>query len=64
MQERLDRATKSEDRDAIYADYAVALTADGDPRGQDLVDKIENTELRKSVKAYTDFQLTRLGNSK
>lgn len=57
MQERLDHAGKSEDRDAIYADYAVALTQDGDPRARDLVDKIENTELRKSVKAYTDFQL-------
>jgi len=57
MQERLDHATKSDDRDAIYADYAVSLSQDGDPRGKDLVDKIENTELRKSVKAYTDFQL-------
>lgn len=60
MQERLDRASRSEDRDAIYADYAVALTGDGDPRARDLVDKIENTELRKSVKAYTDFQLVQL----
>jgi len=60
MQERLDRATKSDDRDAIYADYAVALSQDGDPRGKDLVDKIENTELRKSVKAYTDFQLVQV----
>jgi hypothetical protein len=57
MHERLDRAKTSEERDAIYADYAVALSQDGDPRGKDLVDKIENTELRKSVKAYTDFQL-------
>ena len=57
MQERLDHATKSDDRDAIYADYAVALSQEGDARGKDLVDKIENTELRKSVKAYTDFQL-------
>ncbi len=60
MQERLDHAGKSEDRDAIYADYAVALTQDGDPRARDLVDKIENAELRKSVKAYTDFQLVQL----
>jgi hypothetical protein len=58
MQERLDRATKSDDRDAIYADYAVAFSEDGDPRAKDLVDKIENTELRKSVKAYTDFAVT------
>ena len=56
MQERLDRATKADDRDEIYADYAVALAGDGDSRGRDLVDKIENTDLRKSVKAYTDFQ--------
>jgi tetratricopeptide (TPR) repeat protein len=60
MQERLDRASKSEERDAIYADYAVAFTGNGDSRARDLVDKIENTELRKSVKAYTDFQLAQL----
>src|SRR4030095_6085912 len=60
MQERLDRARKSDDRDAIYADYAVFISQEGDPRGKDLVDKIENAELRKSVKAYTDFQLVQL----
>src|SRR6185295_13937909 len=36
MQERLDRAKTSDDRDAIYADYAVALTQDGDAREKDL----------------------------
>jgi len=60
MQERLDHAGKAEERDAIYADYAVALTESGDPRARDLVDKIENAELRKSVKAYTDFQLVQV----
>ncbi|HEX6047025.1 MAG TPA: hypothetical protein VFZ22_21225 [Pyrinomonadaceae bacterium] len=60
MQERLDRAKSSNDRDAIYADYAVALTGKGDPRARDLVDKIENSELRKNVRAYTDFQLVQL----
>lgn len=60
MQERLDRATKAADRDAIYADYAVALAGNGDPRARELVDKIEDTELRKQVKAYTDFQWTQL----
>jgi hypothetical protein len=60
MQERLDRAKTSDERDAIYADYAVVFAQDGDPRTKDLVDKIENTELRKSVKAYTDFQLVQL----
>ena len=60
MQDRLDHAAKADERDAIYADYAVALTDKGDPRAKDLIDKIENSELRKSVKAYTDFQLTQL----
>jgi hypothetical protein len=60
MQERLDRATTADQRDAIYADYAVAFTQKGDPRGPELVEKIENTDLRKQVKAYTDFQLTQL----
>jgi hypothetical protein len=58
MQERLKRATTGDQRDAIYADYAVDLTQKGDPRGREMVDKIENTELRKQVKAYTDFQMT------
>jgi hypothetical protein len=60
MQERLDHAAKSEERDAIYADYAVAFAGKGDPRAKDLVDKIENTELRKNVRAYTDFQRAEL----
>ena len=59
MQERLDRAKTSEDRDAIYVDYAVSLTDRADSKARELIDKIENAELRKSVKAYTDFQITR-----
>jgi hypothetical protein len=60
MQQRIDHARNSEERDMIYADYAVAFAGKGDPRGKDLVDKIENSELRKNVKAYTDFQLLEL----
>jgi len=56
MQERLDRAKTSDERDAIYADYAVALAGRGEPDGRELVDKIEDTELRKRVRAHTDFQ--------
>jgi hypothetical protein len=44
-------------RDAIYADYAAALGNHGDSRARDLADKIENSELRKNVKSYTDFEL-------
>jgi hypothetical protein len=60
MQSRLDRAGRTDLRDGIYADYAVALSEKGDPRARDLVDKIENAEMRKKVKAYTDFQLAQL----
>jgi len=56
MQNRLDRARTSEERDAIYADIAVALAGKNDPRARDLVDKIEDTETRRRVRAYIDFQ--------
>ena len=57
MQNRLDRARTSEERDAIYADVAIALAARNDPRARDLVDKIEDSEMRKRVRAYIDFQV-------
>ncbi|HLA10777.1 MAG TPA: hypothetical protein VJ023_09305 [Pyrinomonadaceae bacterium] len=56
MQERLDRARTSEERDGIYADYALDLAGKRDPKAQELLDKIDNAELRKSVQAYIDFQ--------
>jgi hypothetical protein len=56
MQGRLDRARTSEERDAIYADIAVAIAGKGDPRAWELVDKIEDSELRKRVRSYIDFQ--------
>jgi hypothetical protein len=59
MQERLDRARTTEERDAIYADYAVVLAGKGDPKARELVDKIEDAELRKSVRGYIDFERAR-----
>ena len=56
MQGRLDRARTSEERDAIYADLAIAIAGKGDPRARDLVDKIEDSDLRKRVRSYIDFQ--------
>jgi hypothetical protein len=56
MQSRLDRARTSEERDAIYADIAVAIASKGDPRARDLVDKIEDGDLRKRVRSYIDFE--------
>jgi hypothetical protein len=59
MQERLDRARTSEERDAIYADYAVVLGGKGDPKARELVDKIEDGELRKNVRGYIDFEVAK-----
>lgn len=56
LQNRLDRARTSDERDSIYADVAIALAARNDPRARDLVDKIEDTDMRKRVRAYIDFQ--------
>ena len=56
MQERLDHAANAAERDAIYADMAAALSGSGDARGRDLVDKIEDTELRQQTRAYVDFE--------
>lgn len=60
MQERLDHARDSEEKDAIYADYAVALAGKGDPKAKDLVDKIEDSDTRKNVRGYVDFQFAQL----
>ncbi len=56
MQERLNEADNSSERDAIYVDMAASLAGSGDPRGRELVDKIEDSDLRQQTRAYTDFE--------
>lgn len=59
LQNRLDRAKTSEERDAIYADIAISIAGKGDPQGRELANKIEDSELRKVTVAYIDFELLR-----
>lgn len=59
LQNRLDRAKTSEERDAIYADIAISVAGKGDPQGRELANKIEESELRKKTVAYIDFELLR-----
>lgn len=59
LQNRIDRAKTSEERDGIYADIAVAIAGKGDPKGRDLADKIEDSTFRKQTLAYIDFELVR-----
>jgi hypothetical protein len=56
MEERLSRATTAAERDAIYTDMAASLAGSGDPRARDLVEKIEDSELRQQTRVYTDFE--------
>ncbi|MDQ3819622.1 MAG: hypothetical protein M3362_18365 [Acidobacteriota bacterium] len=56
LQDRIDHAANSAERDAIYADMASALAGTNDPRGRDLVDKIEDSDLRRQTRAYVDFE--------
>jgi hypothetical protein len=54
---RLERAKTSEDRDDIYAQLAFLLTDRGDMRARDYVDKVEDSEVRKQLRAYIDPNL-------
>jgi hypothetical protein len=56
MQDRLDRAKNSADRDAIYASYAVSSARGDYARARELADKIEDGDLRKRVRKYVDFE--------
>jgi hypothetical protein len=57
MQDRLDRAKTSRERDAIYDDAAATLAGQGDARAQDLADKIDNPDRRAMVRGYVDLSL-------
>lgn len=56
MQQRLDRSRTTDERDAIYADYAVALHRNDPAKARELVDKISDREVRRNVMNYLDFE--------
>lgn len=53
--ERAERTTGTAERDEIYAATAVNATWQGDPRAQQIVDKIVDTDLLRRVRSFTDF---------
>ncbi len=59
LQDRIDHAKTSEERDGIYADTAAAIAGKGDPQSHELANKIEAPEFRKQTLAYVDFELLR-----
>jgi hypothetical protein len=58
LQDRIDRAKTSAERDRLYLLLSRVVAERGDLRARDLVDKIEDSELRKKARAYLDVTMT------
>lgn len=53
----LSKARNASERDAAYVTAAQNAAAKGDERARDYADKVEDTDLRRQARAYTDFLL-------
>jgi hypothetical protein len=59
LKDRLDRAATSEQRDRAYAFAAMSAADKGDPRANDFVDKIEDSETRNGVRTFVNYNFIR-----
>ena len=57
LKDRLDRARNVDERDRAYAHAAMSAADEADPRARDFVDKIEDSETRKGLKIFVDYNL-------
>ena len=55
--ESADRAANTADRDLSYARAAMVAARKGEAGARDIVDKIQDSELRKAVRGHVDFSL-------
>lgn len=55
--ERAERAATSAERDQFYARAALGAAHKGDIKAREILDSIQDTEMRKSARAYVDFTL-------
>jgi hypothetical protein len=55
--DRISRAKTSAERDQLYLELIMRTLERGEARVRDLVDKLEDSELRKQVRPYVDFSL-------
>lgn len=55
--DRIDRAKTSSERDQLYFQLATSRAGAGDPAAKDFADKIDDSELRQSLRAYIDALL-------
>lgn len=56
---RLQYTDTPDERDNLFAQAALIAMEKDDPRAFDFADSIENSDTRKSVRAYVDFNATR-----
>ena len=59
MQDQLDHAKTSQERDQIYAAEAARLAPTGDKRARDLADSIDESKFRADVRHYVDFEFVK-----
>jgi hypothetical protein len=64
LQDRIDRARTSRERDEIYASAAVTLATRGDVHAREVMDKIDDSERRAEVGQFVDFQFVQLAITK
>jgi hypothetical protein len=57
IQEQLDRAKSSAERDEIYATTAAGLAMAGNKRAREFADSIDNSQTRTEVRNYVDLEL-------
>lgn len=56
LQDEIDRAANSRERDEIYAIAAVELAAQGDVRAREFADKIDDSDRRSQVRQFIDLE--------
>jgi vacuolar-type H+-ATPase subunit F/Vma7 len=56
---RLDEAKTSDERDAVYVDAVFDAIRQKDARVEEFLNKIEDIDVRKQVRAYVDFEAAR-----
>src|SRR5215207_1212431 len=56
---RLDRAKTAEERDMVYVDAVMDAVRQKDPRAEEFLNKIEDTDMRRKLRAFVDMDAAR-----
>ena len=64
LQDQIDSAATSRERDEIYAIAAVELAAQGDVRARELADKIDDSDRKSQVRQFIDLEFVEVASKK